>query len=132
MTTRVIPSPFTAIFGRTSQVFIPIFFTFMLTACGWNMNGVSGKERTEYLASIKPYGAHWIKEGMTREMLQYDFKECGGDSVSLKAGYVRQPGQTTANYFEGLNQHTLIVHACMKNKGYMYREKCDSLCVTPL
>jgi hypothetical protein len=81
--------------------------------------------------SIRPYGAHWIKEGMTRESRLRDFSECGGDSVTLKAGYERQRGQTTADYFEGLNKHTLIVHSCMRASGYTYLEQCDARCMHP-
>jgi hypothetical protein len=53
-----------------------------LTSCGiggYQMNGVSGKERTEYLKSIKPYGAHWVKNGMTMESRIKDWVDCGGD-----------------------------------------------------
>lgn len=81
--------------------------------------------------SIKPYGAHWIKEGMTRDSRRHDFKECGGDSVSFKAGYEKQRDQTTADYFEGLNKHTLKVHACMRAKDYIYLEQCDARCLYP-
>ena len=95
------------------------------------MNGVSGKERTEYLNSIKPYGAHWVKEGMTRDSRRHDFKECGGDSISFKAGYEKQRDQTTADYFEGLNKHTLKVHSCMRAKDYIYLEQCDARCLYP-
>lgn len=81
--------------------------------------------------SIKPYGAHWIKEGMTRDSRRHDFKECGGDSVSFKAGYEKQRDQTTADYFEGLNKHTLKVHSCMRAKDYIYLEQCEARCLYP-
>jgi hypothetical protein len=81
--------------------------------------------------SIKPYGAHWIKDGMTRDSRRHDFKECGGDSVSFKAGYEKQRDQTTADYFEGLNKHTLKVHSCMRAKDYIYLEQCDARCLYP-
>ena len=81
--------------------------------------------------SIKPYGAHWIKDGMTRDSRRHDFKECGGNSVSFKAGYEKQRDQTTADYFEGLNKHTLKVHSCMRAKDYIYLEQCDARCLYP-
>jgi hypothetical protein len=81
--------------------------------------------------SIKPYGAHWIKDEMTRDSRRHDFKECGGDSVSFKAGYEKQLDQTTADYFAGLNKHTLKVHACMRAKDYIYLEQCDARCHYP-
>jgi hypothetical protein len=99
-----------------------------LTGCGiggyW-MNGNPNHSPTY------PYGAHWIKDGMTKESRRHDFKECGGDSVSFKAGYEKQPDQTTADYFEGLNKHTLKVHSCMRAKDYMYLEQCDTRCLYP-
>jgi hypothetical protein len=58
-----------------------LFFVLIgLSACGiggHQMNGVSGREKTEYLNSIKPYGVHWIKEGMTRESRIEDIVVCG-------------------------------------------------------
>jgi hypothetical protein len=81
--------------------------------------------------NIKPYGAHWVKERMTREARIFDFKECGGDSVTLKAGYEIQRDQTTSDYFEGLNKHTLKVHSCMRTKGYVYIDTCDARCLYP-
>src|SRR5574343_205841 len=76
------------------------------------------KEAYEKLMHPKPYGAHWVKEGMTREGRKHDFKECGGDSVTFKEGYEMQRDQTTVDYFEGLNKHTLKVHSCMRAKDY--------------
>ena len=81
--------------------------------------------------SIKPYGAHWVKEGMTLETRKHDFTECGGDSVTFKVGYEKQRDQTTADYFEGLNKHTMKVHSCMQAKDYIYLEKCDARCIYP-
>lgn len=81
--------------------------------------------------NIKPYGAHWVKEGMTRETRTHDFTECGGDSATFKVGYEIQRDQTTADYFEGLNKHTLKVHSCMRVKNYIYLEQCDARCLYP-
>lgn len=119
---------------KRSFATVSILISMGLTACGigpHQMNGVSGRERTEYLNSIKPYGAHWIKGEMTRDSRRHDFKECGGDSVSFKAAYEKQLDQTTAHYFESLNKHTLKVHACMRAKDYIYLEQCDDRCHYP-
>lgn len=89
------------------------------------------KDAYEKLMYPKPYGAHWVKEGMTREGRREDFKECGGDSVTFKSGYEKQRDQTTADYFEGLNKHTLKVHSCMQAKAYIYQEQCDARCLYP-
>ena len=104
---------------------IVVFFLPLLIS-GCLLESVGPIDRT-----IKPYGAHWFKEGMTRESRRHDFKECGGDSVSFKAGYEKQRDQTTADYFEGLNKHTLKVHSCMRAKDYIYLEQCDARCLYP-
>jgi hypothetical protein len=103
-----------------------VVFLLPLLVSGCLLETVGPIDRT-----IKPYGAHWIKDGMTKESRRHDFKECGGDSVSFKAGYEKQPDQTTADYFEGLNKHTLKVHSCMRAKDYMYLEQCDTRCLYP-
>lgn len=89
------------------------------------------KDAYEKLMYPKPYGAHWVKEGMTLETRKHDFTECGGDSVTFKVGYEKQRDQTTADYFEGLNKHTMKVHSCMRAKDYIYLEKCDARCIYP-
>lgn len=46
----------------------------MLTLSGCLLESVGPINRT-----IKPYGAHWVKEGMTRESRLADWVSCGGD-----------------------------------------------------
>lgn len=89
------------------------------------------KDAYEKLMHPKPEGAHWIKEGMTRERRRDDYKECGGDSITFKSGYERQHDQTTADYFDGLKKHTLKVYSCMRAKDYIYLEQCDARCLYP-
>lgn len=104
-----------------------------LTACGigpHQMNGVSGRERTEYLNSIKPYGAHWIKDGMTRESRLNEFTQCGGYG-NMREGYEIQPNQSTTDFFKGYNAHVTKVAACMRAKSYTYLEQCDARCLHP-
>jgi hypothetical protein len=104
-----------------------------LSACGigpHQMNGVSGRERTEYLKSIKPYGAHWVKAGMTRESRLSEFMQCGGYE-NLREGFEIQPNQSTTDFFKGYNAHVTQVSACMRSKGYSYLEQCDARCLHP-
>ena len=97
-----------------------------LTSCGiggYQMNGVSGKERTEYLKSIKPYGAHWVKEGMTSDQRLNDWVDCGGDrsgtfsppinvlSDGEKAGFSRE---------ETRNRLEAEADSCMVSRGYRF------------
>ena len=102
----------------------------MLTGC-LNMNGVSGRERTEYLASIKPYGAHWIKDGMTQESRRIDFGACGGSSADYRQGYEIQAGQSTNDFFKAFDAHVKKLRSCMQSKDYVYTEQCDARCMYP-
>lgn len=73
--------------------------------------------------SIKPYGAHWVKEGMTREDQLNDWVRCGGDrsgsfSPSLKAlsdgekiGISREQTRTRLE---------ADADSCMVNRGYRF------------
>ncbi len=62
--------------------------------------------------NLKPYGAHWIKKGMTRESRWNDYVECGG-SFDLREGYENKPNQTNEDFFIGFNVHTYDVFSCM-------------------
>ena len=67
---------------------------FLLTGCVgivgfWMTAGsvaaipVAGYELTQDRSvdhNIKPYGAHWVKDGMTRESRLGDLVQCGGDA----------------------------------------------------
>ncbi len=102
---------------------------FLLTGCFVSeLGSMSGKERIEYLQSIKPYGAHWIKEGMTRESRIVDWLECGGGE-NLSDGYERKSGITNKEYFDGLNAQRKRIRNCMDGKGYNWIEQCDTRCL---
>ena len=68
----------------------------LLTACTIGNGRICGpqtpaahcdKEAYERLKYPKPYGAHWIKEGMTKESRREDIAECGAKGNVL-ASYV--------------------------------------------
>jgi hypothetical protein len=80
--------------------------------------------------NLKPYGAHWIKEGMTRESRVADWLQCGGGAY-LNDGYERQSGITTKAYFEGLELHRKRIRSCMGGKKYFWIEQCDARCIHP-
>lgn len=106
-----------------------VAFTLVCAGCGSQI-AISGKERTEYLNSIKPYGAHWVKEGMTRESRRADFVACGG-AHDLNTGYVIKPGITVQQSFAASNEHVNRVLTCMQTKGYVYQHHCDTRCLHP-
>jgi hypothetical protein len=102
---------------------------FLLTGCFVSeLGSMSGRERIEYLKSIKPYGAHWVKEGMTRESRIVDWLECGGGE-NLSDGYEHKSGITNKEYFDGLNSRRNQIRNCMDSKGYNWIEQCDTRCL---
>jgi hypothetical protein len=80
--------------------------------------------------NLKPYGAHWIKEGMTRESRRVDYMQCGGGS-DLREGYEVKSGQSNKEFFDGFNVHTHKLLNCMKSKGYVYLDQCNGRCLYP-
>jgi len=121
-----------------------ILISSVLTACGigpHQMNGVSGRERTEYLNSIKPYGAHWVKEGMTRESRQVDLTACG--SISNEDVRFQQERLEMARLPNEPNNISAYLRlrdqlgVCMSSRGYTpigdlkYLGGCDDRCMYP-
>lgn len=88
------------------------------------------KEAYEKLMRPKPYGAHWIREGMTQETRRVDYVRCGGGS-NLKEGYEVKSGQSNKDFFDAFNAHTYQLLNCMKSKGYDYLDQCDARCLHP-
>lgn len=112
---------------------IRLMYTLIVLACAGcgSQIAISGKERTEYLRSIKPYGAHWVKEGMTRESRRADFMACGG-AQDLREGYPKKPEETTQQFFAGYREHVnQVLLPCMQTKGYVYQHQCDERCLHP-
>lgn len=73
--------------------------------------------------TIKPYGAHWVKEGMTRESRISDWVSCGGDpsgsfSPSIKA---LTDGEKIGISREQTRKRLEVeVDSCMINLGYQF------------
>jgi hypothetical protein len=104
----------------------------VLNGClyGQCINGPCALEHSRIVKSIKPYGAHWVKEGMTRDIRLRDFTDCGG-YPNMREGYEVQANQSTTDFFIGYNAHVTQVAACMQSKGYTYLEQCDARCLYP-
>jgi hypothetical protein len=108
---------------------IGLLFALLCAGCGSQL-AISGKERTEYLRSIKPYGAHWVKEGMTRVGRLHDFMGCGG-ATDLSEGLPRNPKITSQEFFAQFKEHVNQLAACMRGEGYEYHGQCDARCLHP-
>ena len=111
--------------------------TFMLSGClyGQCMNGPCALEHSAILKSIKPTGAHWIKDGMTKESRLDDTVACGSGRTEyvlfsdeeIKAA--KQPEDPNDIKAEG--RVYKVWASCMRDKGYVYLEHCDERCQYP-
>jgi hypothetical protein len=104
------------------------------------------KEAYEKLMHPKPYGAHWIKEGMTREMRLQDLESCG-NSKSLNPGFtdamiraetlpndVVSPRSYNKDLIDNPQAEARLGKKrmlCMQSKGYSWLEQCDARCLHP-
>jgi hypothetical protein len=91
--------------------------------------------------SIKPYGAHWVKEGMTKESRRDDLASCGSINheevkfPTIELERARLPGDPNEinAYLRLRNQ----LGQCMKARGYWpvgdlkYLGGCDASCLYP-
>jgi hypothetical protein len=75
--------------------------------------------------NIKPYGAHWVKEGMTQEQRLDDIAQCGsGRSLFVGFGAIklkaeRRDGETSD--FAAEERLSKAWSKCMEAKGYRYQ-----------
>ena len=110
---------------------------FMLSGClyGQCINGPCALERSAILKSIKPFGAHFIKDGMTKESRLDDTVACGSGRTEyvlfsdLEIQAAKQPDDPNdiRAYLRLRDQWA----SCMRGKGYVYLEPCDARCLYP-
>jgi hypothetical protein len=116
------------------------------TVIGCNTQiAVTGEARERLLYPI-PYGARWVKEGMTRESRLADWVACGGGS-DLRDGFrTNRYQEPMRQYLSDLELHRYNLWSCMTSKNYLYfnkdyeyeypkvtgtSQKCDSRCLYP-
>jgi hypothetical protein len=107
------------------KIFSYMVFLIAISGCFFTQDRLGSPD-----PNLKPYGAHWIKEGMTRESRQVDYMQCGGGS-DLREGYEVKSAQSNKEFVDGFNVHTHQLMNCMKSKGYVYLDQCDSRCLHP-
>jgi len=77
--------------------------------------GLPRQERVDF-----PFGARWVKGGMTRDSRRTDWIACGGDE-DLTTGFRANP---KVDSFESLNSgwaaRNKQLWTCMKAEGYQY------------
>jgi hypothetical protein len=108
------------------SIYLSIFLS--LSGCGIGGHWMTGDPSAG--KNVKPYGAHWVKEGMTREARKNDWIQCGG-AQGLNDGYERTSNISNKDFFDGLNLHRKKIRSCMDGKGYRWKEQCDASCLYP-
>lgn len=125
--------------SRVTLATIMLFTYLMLNGCAqscavgdpFSLFTYCPKDAREKLFNPKPYGAHWVKEGMTRESRREDFMACGG-AQDLREGYPIKPEETIQQFFAGRREHiNHVLLPCMQTKGYVYQHQCDERCLHP-
>lgn len=93
------------------------------------------KEAYERLKYPKPYGAHWIKDDMTKESRRADIAACGAkgnESVNFLPHEIQAAKQSDdPNDIKGYLRLRDNWAQCMHAKGYVYLEYCDERCLNP-
>lgn len=117
----------------------------LMLVIGCNTQVIRG-EAAERLRHPVPYGARWVKEGMTRESRLDDWMVCGGGR-DLRDGFrERHLSESYSSYYPLHESHRYDLWVCMRSKGYEYfnkgfeyeypklngkSERCDTRCLYP-
>ena len=107
-----------------------------LSGCGIGGYWMNGNPN---IGPSYPYGAHWIKEGMTREQRRQDSWACGAYNNVYSADNVvfSKEQRSSARLPSDQNDYgpdgrlTKQWIACMRSKDYVYLDQCDARCLYP-
>ena len=127
-----------------TKLFFTLYVSCLLSSCTIGNGRICGpqtpaahcdKEAYERLKYPKPYGAHWIKEGMTKESRREDIAECGAkgnESVNFLPHEIQAAKQSDdPNDIKAMARLTEEWAECMQDRGYVYLEYCDERCQYP-
>ncbi len=91
--------------------------------------------------NLKPYGAHWVKDGMTRESRRFDLVTCGspsGEVVEFSQDQItKEKNPSEPNDIAAYLRLRSKVGVCMQGKGYtpvgdlQFLGGCDARCLYP-
>jgi hypothetical protein len=91
--------------------------------------------------SVKPYGAHWTKEGMTQESRRFDLNDCGSiGNEDVQFTQEQLKNSTLPSDPNELNAFLRLrdqLGKCMRARGYQpigdlrYLGGCDARCMYP-
>lgn len=91
----------------------------LLSGCG--IGGVWLEPSNRPLSPSYPYGARWVKEGMTRESRLADWVACGG-GVNLSNGFrTNIHGELMRQYLDDMENHSKKLSSCIQAKGYTFK-----------
>lgn len=121
-----------------------------LSGCYIGPGGICGPQAPIYYCQSKadqekmrpkPYGAHWVKEGMTRESRRVDSWACGAADTVIAADSPVFPDsvidmermQSEQNDFGPRARLLERWSVCMSSKGYQFVGigNCDERCLYP-
>jgi hypothetical protein len=102
------------------HLYISFLSILFLCGCGAQL-ALSGQVREDYLKSIKAYGEYFVKPGASQEEWQRDWITCGGWPNGQFSGGAPD-GSPTNEIFAAIDKARNSLDACMKSKGYEYRE----------
>ncbi len=123
---------------------ISIYLTFLLSLMSLAGCGIGGHWMTGDPSAgknVKPYGAHWVKEGMTRESRRADLRACGSVNfenvrfTEMQIEAARLP--TDPNDINAFLRLRDQLGQCMAERGYrpvgdlQYLTGCDDRCMYP-
>lgn len=110
----------------------------LLLVSGCNTQVITG-EAAERLRHPVPFGARWVKEGMTRESRLADWVGCGG-AANLKDGFRKwMDPESWESFWSSKQLYVKQLSTCMQSKGYVFRnpqmpgvpDQCDASCLYP-
>ena len=91
----------------------------LISGCG--IGGVWLEPSSRPLSPSYPYGARWVKEGMTRESRLTDWVACGG-GVNLSNGFrTNIHGELMRQYLDDMENHSKKLSSCIQAKGYTFK-----------
>ncbi len=115
------------------KLFIFAVLSVYIVACGIGGHWMTGDPSVG--VNVKPYGAHWIKEGVTKESRREDIAACGAkgnESVNFLPHEIQAAKQPDdPNDIKAMGRLTKEWAECMRGKGYIYLEYCDERCQYP-
>lgn len=71
--------------------------------------------------NLKPYGAHWVKEGGSDNNWQREWESCGGSANGDVETGLQSSSTSDEVFFKTLHEKRAAISTCMKNHGYIFQ-----------